>query len=221
MYNFYLSCAGSPGQVSILKIFGIGRGESHGARHPGATGARPGSCSQVGRWGSRKTPGGSVVSLPAGMRSSKDLGNHTRSGPLDLAVRPLPGDRPHRRGANRTSIQTRTQTWSSRISTGNRCTPCPHIVEHRPSLKRNRQRCKGQTTCPSSIQPWPSEPPACGQRSVRAIIVSPARKTARRRPRTSQVRPRPAGISSMQHANTQSAMTPGTRAGNWDGKRRA
>ena len=38
------------------------------------TGARPGSCSQVGRWGSRKTPGGSVVSLPAGMRSSKDLG---------------------------------------------------------------------------------------------------------------------------------------------------
>ena len=100
-------------------------------------------------------------------------------------------------GADRTSIQTRTQTWSCRISAGNRCTPCPRIVEQRPSSSLNRQRCKGQTTSPSSIQPWPSEPPACGQRSVRAIIVSPARKTARRRPRTSQVRPRPAGISSI------------------------
>src|SRR5208337_4003549 len=82
------------------------------------------------------------------------------------------------------SIQIKTQTWSSRMSTANRCTPCPRIVEHRPSLRWNRQRCKGQTTSPSSIQPWPSEPPACGQRSDRAIIVSPYRKTARRRPRT-------------------------------------
>ena len=84
-------------------------------------------------------------------------------------------DRPNSRDANRTSIQTRTQTWSCRISAGNRCTPCPRIVEHRPSLTRNRQRCKGQTTSPSSIQPWPSEPPACGQRSVRAMTLRPLR----------------------------------------------
>ncbi len=187
-----------------------------------------------------------VLGSPPGPRRQ-----HTRSGHLDLAIlRTPPARRQHKgpdillrrayhdamkaskdvilkkaalfaRGVGCTSLQTRTQTWSCRISAANRCTPCPRIVEHRPSLKRNRQRCKGQTTSPSWIQPWPREPPACGQRSVRAIIVSPARKTARRRPRTSQVRPRPAGISSKRHTRTQSAMTPNTRAGNRGGKRRA
>src|SRR5271157_4813554 len=81
------------------------------------------------------------------------------------------GQKKGRRRTPMISIQTRTQTWSCRISTGNRCTPCPRIVEQRPSCSLKRQRCKGQTTSPSSssIQPCPSEPPACGQRSVRAI----------------------------------------------------
>ena len=69
-------------------------------------------------------------------------------------------------------IQKQTQRSSPRISAGKRWTPCPRIVVQRPSPSRNRHRCSGQTISPSSIQPWPNEPPAWGQRPVRTTTSS-------------------------------------------------
>ena len=54
---------------------------------------------------------------------------------------------------------TSTQTSSPLTSQRNRCTPWPRIDVQRPSVSLNRHRWSGQTTSPSSIQPWPSDPP--------------------------------------------------------------
>ena len=44
----------------------------------------------------------------------------------------------------------------------------PGVVVHRPVESLNRQRCRGQIASPSSIQPDPIAPSACGQRPRRA-----------------------------------------------------
>ena len=100
----------------------------------------------------------------------------------------------------RRADQTRTHTIPSLTSAWNRCTLSPRIVVQRPSLSLNRQRCSGQTTSPSSTQPWPSEPPACGQRSEqgddRLAVAERAPGEARQ---TSSCRPLPEISSSNRH----------------------
>ncbi len=110
---------------------------------------------------------------------------------------PAPAPRPN---------QTSTQTSSPRTSHRNRCTELPRTVMQRPSARRNRQWCSGQTTSPSSIQPRPSGPLACGQRPEIATTSPPLRKIATRRPAASRETPRPSLISSSRQTATHSAI---------------
>jgi hypothetical protein len=115
-----------------------------------------------------------------------------------------------------TRRHTKTQTSSPRTSHRNRCTASPRMVVQRPSESLNRQRCRGQTTSPSSTQPWPSEPPEWGQRPERATTSAPVLKTASRKPSASSDRPAPSLSSSSRQTATHCGMQshPSHRDGN-------
>ena len=106
------------------------------------------------------------------------------------------------RDSTLTGDHASTQTRPSRTSHRNRWSDWPGIVVHRPVESRNRHRWSGQTASPSSTQPCPIAPLACGLRPRSAKYCPPSRKRAILKPSTSTARPPPSDTSSAPQTST-------------------